>query len=143
MLPRFIFALLVASAPLAAQANGAPPAPDRSAAGTFTEDQAERGKKTYDSVCASCHETSYHTDDQFRFNWFGRTVYDLFKILKTTMPEDNPGGLSDEEYTRVIAYILKLNGFQAGSDSLPSDSLVTKSIRLRPAPTDSVKPLRR
>ena len=133
---RLAVGLLALSAPLAAQTNGSA---DRSAAGAYTEDQAVRGKIAYETFCASCHATSFHTDDQFRFNWFGRTVYDLFRTLKTTMPEDNPGGLSDDEYTRVIAYVLKLNGFPAGPDSLPADSLVTKGIRIRAA-GDTVKP---
>jgi hypothetical protein len=46
------------------------------------------------------------------------------------MPEDNVGGLTDDEYTRVIAYILKLNGFAAGSDSLKADTLEMKRIRI-------------
>jgi mono/diheme cytochrome c family protein len=139
MSPPRLFAVLLAAAPLAAQtqSNGAA---ERSPAGAYTEDQATRGKTAYDMFCASCHTTSYHTDEQFRFSWFGRTVFDLFRTLKTTMPEDNPGGLSDDEYTRVIAYILKLNGFQAGTDSLPSDSVVTKLIRIRVVVPDSVKP---
>lgn len=115
----------------------------RSAAGTYTEDQAARGEAVYKATCASCHETSFHTDEQFRFNWFGRTVFDLFKILKTTMPEDNIGGLTDDEYTRVIAYILKLNGFAAGADSLKADTLELKRIRIAPAAADSTKPNRR
>lgn len=130
----------LASLPLSAQTNGDPPS--RSAAGAYAEDQATRGETAYRSYCASCHETSFHTDEQFRFNWFGRTVYDLFKILKTTMPEDNIGGLSDDDYTRVIAYILKLNGFPAGADSLRADSLEMKRIRIAPATADSVKPNR-
>jgi hypothetical protein len=75
-------------------------------------------------------------------NWFGRTVFDLFKILKTTMPEDNIGGLSDEEYVRVIAYIFKLNGFPSGTDSLRADTLEMKRIRISAALPDSVKPRR-
>jgi mono/diheme cytochrome c family protein len=106
---------------------------DHAAAGTYTEAQAARGKVVYESVCAACHTTSFHTDETFRFNWFGRSVLDLFKTLKTTMPEDNPGGLSDDDYARVIAYILKLNGFAAGPDSLPVDSVRMKSIRIRAA----------
>jgi mono/diheme cytochrome c family protein len=110
---------------------------EHSATGTFTEDQASRGKLVYESYCAACHTTSFHTDEQFRFNWFGRTVADLFKTLKTTMPEDNPGGLSDDDYTRVIAYILKLNGFPAGTDSLAADSVQMKAIRIRAATADT------
>jgi len=120
----------MASAPLAAQTASAPP-PDRPAVGVYTDSQAVRGETVYNSVCASCHTISFHTDEQFRFNWFGRTVFDLFKTLKTTMPEDNPGGLSDDEYARVIAYILKLNGFQSGTDSLSADTTAMKRIRIK------------
>jgi len=138
VLPRLLLALLLATTKLGAQTNGGSP-PERSAAGSYTEGQATRGKTAYDTYCASCHTTSFHTDEQFRFNWFGRTVLDLFKTLRATMPEDNPGGLSDDEYARVIAYILKLNGFAAGADSLPSDTVTMKRLRIRPAGTDTVK----
>jgi mono/diheme cytochrome c family protein len=136
---RFLILLLLLASPLAAQANGDS---TRLAAGAYTEDQATSGETVYKSYCAACHETSFHTDAQFRFNWFGRSVYDLFKILKTTMPEDNVGGLSDDQYTHVIAYILKLNGFAAGADSLRADSVAMKRIRISPAVADSVKPPR-
>lgn len=136
--PRLLVLLLLSSAPVAAQTAGAPP-PDRPAIGVYTDSQAVRGETVYSSVCASCHTTSFHTDEQFRFNWFGRTVYDLFKTLKTTMPEDNPGGLSDDDYTRVIAYILKLNGFQSGTDSLSSDTTAMKRIRIKQSVADTVK----
>lgn len=99
-------------------------------AGVYKEEQAVLGDTVFQKNCLSCHAPSFHSDDQFRMNWLGRTVFDLFKLLKTTMPEDNIGGLTDDEYTRVIAYILKLNGFPAGADSLSSDSLSQKTIRI-------------
>lgn len=118
---------LLAATPVSAQNNGAlKPA----SAGVYKEDQAARGDTVFQRTCLSCHTPSFHADEQFRMNWIGRTVYDLFKLLKTTMPEDNIGGLSDDEYTRVIAYVLKLNGFPAGADSLSSDSLAQKRIRI-------------
>jgi mono/diheme cytochrome c family protein len=132
-----IVSLLVAASSAHAQSSDAGAVAERPAAGTFTEDQASRGKIVYESYCAACHTTSFHTDEQFRFNWFGRSVADLFKTLRTTMPEDNPGGLSDDEYTRVIAYILKLNGFAAGTDSLAADTAQMKTIRIRAAAADS------
>jgi mono/diheme cytochrome c family protein len=141
VLSRITLLLAVAVAPVAAQtANSpAPPKPSappadtsltRDANGQYTESQAALGLKVYEGNCASCHETTYHTGEPFRFSWFGRTVYDLFKVLKTTMPDDNVGGLSDGDYTRVIAYILKLNGFAAGSDSLQADSTYMRKIRI-------------
>jgi mono/diheme cytochrome c family protein len=135
---RLVALLLVMSSPLSAQANGQP---DRSAAThpAYTEEQAARGDTVFKRTCASCHDLNFHKDEQFRMNWFGRNVWDFFKILKTTMPEDNIGGLTDDEYTRVIAYIFKLNGFPAGADSLKADSLEMRRIRIGAA-TDSTKP---
>ena len=123
--------LLLAAAPLAAQSADTTSKP--ASAGVYTEAQAARGDTLFQKFCLSCHTPAFHADQQFRMNWFGRPVFELFKILKTTMPEDNIGGLSDDEYTRVIAYILKLNGFPAGADSLRSDSLEQKRIRISPA----------
>ena len=120
-------AALLAAMPVSAQDNGAlKPA----SAGVYKEDQAARGDTVFQRTCLSCHTPTFHADEQFRMNWIGRTVYDLFKLLKTTMPEDNIGGLSDDDYTRVIAYVLKLNGFPAGADSLSSDSLAQKRIKI-------------
>jgi mono/diheme cytochrome c family protein len=133
---RFSILLFAVTTPLFAQTNGSA---ERPAAGAYTSDQAALGEKAYQMYCASCHATSFHTDEQFRMNWFGRTTYDLFKILKTTMPEDNVGGLTDDEYTRVIAYILKLNGFSAGTDSLKADTLEMKRIRIAAATPDTTK----
>ena len=120
-------AAVLAAMPVSAQDNGAlKPA----SAGVYKEDQAARGDTVFQRTCLSCHTPTFHADEQFRMNWIGRTVYDLFKLLKTTMPEDNIGGLSDDDYTRVIAYVLKLNGFPAGADSLSSDSLAQKRIKI-------------
>jgi mono/diheme cytochrome c family protein len=139
---RSLLIFAVAAAPLTAQTNGST---ERSAAqGTYSAEQAERGDTVFKASCASCHEPTFHNDAQFRMNWFGRTVFDLFKTLKTTMPEDNIGGLSDDEYTRVIAYILKLNGFPAGADSLRADTLEMRRIRIGTAVgVDSLRRRRR
>ena len=129
--------LLGTAAALAAQSNGAR---ERALGGAFTEDQVKRGELTFQSYCLSCHTPSFHTGEQFRMSWFGRTVYDYFKVVKATMPEDNPGALTDDEYTRVIVYIFRMNGFSPGADSLPTDTLVMKGIRIAAPPADSAKP---
>ncbi len=84
----------------------------------------------FENSCAACHEKSFHTGEKFFFSWKGRTLLDYFKVVKSTMPEDNPAGLPDEDYVRVIAYIMTLNGYLAGSDSLRADSLHLKRIRI-------------
>ena len=124
---------MVSTGPLLAQTNGSsatPPASTTTA--VYSESQAALGKTAFEMYCASCHAPSDYAGEQFRMNWYGRRVSDLFRVLKTTMPEDNIGGLSDDDYTRVITYILKLNGFPAGKDSLPSDSTFMRGIRIGP-----------
>ena len=122
-----VIALIGAAHGIAAQA---PSEIKPATAGVYREEQAALGDSVFQKTCLACHSPTFHSDEQFRMNWIGRTVYDLFKLLKTTMPEDNIGGLSDDDYTRVIAYILKLNGFPAGADSLTTDSLAQKRIRI-------------
>ena len=112
-------------------------------AGVYKEEQAVLGDSLFQRNCLSCHTPTFHSDDQFKMNWIGRTVFDLFKLLKTTMPEDNIGGLSDDDYTRVIAYILKLNGFPAGADSLSADTLAQKRIKIGSDSSAAKAPQRR
>ena len=133
---RISILLLALAAPAVAQTSGAAGKP---ATSSFTEDQASKGESVYLATCSSCHVPSDHTGEQFKMNWFGRTVFDYFSNLKKTMPEDNPGGLSDDEYVRVVAYILKLNGFRAGADSLGADSTSMKLIKIGPLPGDTTK----
>ena len=63
--------------------------------GVYTEEQATRGDTEHQNNCSSCHGTEKYSGDAFTKNWVGRTVFDLFDQIKTTMPDDNPGGLSD------------------------------------------------
>jgi len=130
--------LAILAVPLGAQTSDTT---ERSVgSGAYTEAQALLGENVYKATCSSCHVPSDQAGEQFKLNWFGRTVFDYFINLKKTMPDDNPGGLSDDEYTRVVAYILKLNGFPAGTDSLSADSTAMQRIRIGPAAVDATKP---
>ena len=102
--------------------------------GVYTEEQATRGDTEHQNNCSSCHGTEKYSGDAFTKNWVGRTVFDLFDQIKTTMPDDNPGGLSAQQYKDVVAYILKTNGFPAGTDSLPSDPEAMRLLRIDAKP---------
>ena len=123
----FVVALLsVSTSALAAQTadSAAVTAP------VYGVDQANGGAATYQAFCISCHDDGYHTAAKFRQKWSGRSVYELFTTLRATMPDDNPGGLSNDDYIRVIAYILKQNGVRPGTDSLAVDSVRMSRMRL-------------
>lgn len=114
-----------------AQSTSAATAPGKTtAAGVFTAEQATRGFETYKQVCASCHTVSEHSDDNFRFLWNGETIYNLFDVLWTTMPQDNPGTMAPGAVIDVIAYILKLNNAPEGKEALKSDSTSMRAIKI-------------
>jgi hypothetical protein len=46
------------------------------------------------------------------------------------MPLGNAGSLSPEDYTDIIAYVLKVNQFPAGSNELKTDSTALKAITI-------------
>jgi len=111
--------------------------------GVYTEEQATRGDTEHQNNCSSCHGTEKYSGDAFTKNWVGRTVFDLFDQIKTTMPDDNPGGLSAQQYKDVVAYILKTNGFPAGTDSLPSDPEAMRLLKIdaKPNKQSALRPM--
>jgi len=60
------------------------------------------------------------------------TALDLYQYLKTRMPWQAPGILSDQEYWQLTAFLLKLNGIDPGSQ--PLDENLAAQIRMRPLP---------
>ncbi len=117
-----------------------PPGPDAQASvldGVYTEDQAERGRQVYAETCTACHATDEFTGAIFG-TWFGQPVGRFYSLIQSTMPEDNPGGLSGARYADVVAYILELNGYPAGDGDLPPDRAVLNQIRLE-EPPDSAR----
>ena len=98
----------------------------------YTEPQARRGQRAFRQVCSDCHYTSEFKGPVFTDVWARRTARDLYRELRRTMPDDNPGGLPRQTYVDVMAYILELNGYPAGSDELPPDDEILRSFRLTP-----------
>jgi S-disulfanyl-L-cysteine oxidoreductase SoxD len=99
-------------------------------AGVYTADQAERGFDVYTSYCKSCHTPESHSGATFRANWNGKTMADLMGLVRTKMPKNDPGSLSEQEYADVLAYVLKLNRMPVGKVELPADSTKLSVIRI-------------
>ena len=116
--------------------------------GIFTEAQAKRGQAVYSGACGMCHGRRLNgaPDDpdmrstpplaraRFLRVWEGSSLATLFEYTRATMPEGNPGSLTDEEYVDVIAYMLSIGGMPAGDDDLRPDpqSLARAVIRQGP-----------
>lgn len=96
----------------------------------YTEEQATSGAALFGRVCAECHEKADITKADFRSKWNGRTLFELYELVRTTMPDSNPGGLSRDEYAGALAYILKMNGLPAGSSGVMPDSAAMSNAKL-------------
>ncbi|HVZ48437.1 MAG TPA: cytochrome c [Gemmatimonadaceae bacterium] len=106
-------------------------------AGVYTDAQATRGESTFNGTCLSCHVPSDYTGDSFQSKFVGGTVFDMFDDIRQSMPQDNPGSLTNEQYTDLVAYLFKLNGLPTRDRELPAviDSL--KAIKVEAKPPQS------
>jgi len=100
-------------------------------AGPFTAAQATAGRQAYEANCAACHGSDLGgtpplAGEGFIGGWRTRTTRDLTGLIRTTMPSDNPGGLSETAYVNIAAYILQYNGIAPGTTPLT----ITTEVRI-------------
>jgi hypothetical protein len=120
--PLLALAFICAAAPLAAQA------PDAASVGAYAEEQATRGSAVFGARCIECHARADIASPDFRLRWNGRTAFDLYERMRTSMPDGNPGTYGPQEYLDVLAYFLKANGLQAGGVEFTADTSVMSRI---------------
>jgi alcohol dehydrogenase (cytochrome c) len=109
---------------------------------TYTAAQAAAGKELYTQNCASCHGANLDDGEfapplrgvEFRQRWGGRPAEALFTYTSTRMPPAMPGGLGDERYAQLLAFVLEQNGVAAGTRPLPSDAAALMPMVLPAAP---------
>ncbi len=106
--------------------------------GVYTAAQAERGQVLYDDQCAVCHGpirafvpemAALLGDHTFRAKWQGRSLAELFELIRETMPQDAPGSLSPQQSADIVAYILSGNRKPAGGTPLTNDAAQLDGIR--------------
>lgn len=103
-------------------------------AGVYTNPQARRGEATYQANCVACHSAKAYTGEDFKVAWLTRSVFDIFDVIRTLMPEDNPGGLPRQDYIDIVAYMLSLNGYPAGERELPTEDDGLKAVKIDDPP---------
>lgn len=103
--------------------------------GVYTRRQADEGRDLFALACQSCHAPTQHAGADFRGKWFGRSLGELFIYLRNEMPKTDPGTMSDEEYTLLIAYLMRINRMPAGQSPLAADSVALHRIRIDSVPS--------
>ena len=91
--------------------------------GVYTAAQAARGAKLFESTCTTCHREPGGTapvlaGERFTKTFSDATLQVVFTTIKTTMPRNAPGSLSDAEYVDVVAHLLKINSYADGMNEL-------------------------
>lgn len=113
--------------------------------GVYAKEQASRGERLYVKQCASCHGPDLGGGEmapglnggEFNANWNDLSLGDLFERMRVSMPQNNPGSLTSEENSDILAYILNKDGFPAGDTELPAQTQVLRTIKfvaIKPAP---------
>jgi mono/diheme cytochrome c family protein len=110
--------------------------------GVYTEAQAMRGERDYGRSCERCHGVDLSGDPlteipalqgaPFVEQWQGKTVKDLFDLMKRSMPADEPDSLTTRAYVDIAAYLLSANNFPSGSQELSREPGDLQQIRIEP-----------
>ncbi|HXP84307.1 MAG TPA: c-type cytochrome [Bryobacteraceae bacterium] len=103
--------------------------------GVYSAAQAQRGKATFDKECATCHAATLEGFSGpplkgriFMDRWREFNLDVLFENLRTTMPKDFPGTLTEAAYLDVLAYILEANEIPASPRELTVDAVKTTRL---------------
>jgi len=104
--------------------------------GAYTLAQAKRGALK-SGLCVNCHGDEFRggpapelAGPDFLARWDGRSVGDLFEVIRLTMPDDDPGALPREQYADLVAYILAVNKYPTGTAEIGIDTAPLKQIQI-------------
>jgi mono/diheme cytochrome c family protein len=115
--------------------------------GVYSAAQNERGEELHSGACAQCHGLRLNGAAQpdmpsspaiaratFLRKWEGQTVAALFTYVRTKMPPDNPGTLTDQQCVDAIAHMLAMSNMPAGDKELPPDADALERIVIEAQP---------
>jgi mono/diheme cytochrome c family protein len=100
--------------------------------GVYSAEQAEQGKRLFESNCSTCHRSDLSGDrgpaltgDRFFTSWQAGSVNRLFSKIRETMPPNRGTvNLSEDNFIAIVAYILESNTFPPSKD----DTLLTAEV---------------
>jgi polar amino acid transport system substrate-binding protein len=119
----------VADASCAAKDSKPPP--------LFTTAQADAGATKYSDNCAQCHGPTLEgrAGPALKGKHFANPaanfhVGDIFTIVSQNMPATQPASLPQDDYVEIMAFLLRENGYPAGSTKLTFDEAKQSKVPL-------------
>ena len=94
----------------------------------------ERGRVTFTAECSRCHVPT-EMDARLKAKWIGRSGQELFEQVRSTMPAETPGSLSNQQYYDLTAFILDSGNvnIEGGKISVPELAALTINPAAMPA----------
>jgi len=115
--------------------------------GVYTTAQNKRGEEIHAGLCVSCHGPRLNGAGQpdmppspaiaratFLRKWAGQTVAALFTYVRTKMPPDNPGTLTDQQSIDAVAHMFAVSNMPTGDKELPPDPKALAGIVIEAQP---------
>jgi S-disulfanyl-L-cysteine oxidoreductase SoxD len=106
-------------------------------AGVFSQPQTVRGRLHYLQNCsAGCHMPNLTgserapalASEMILRQWEGKSLYDVYFRIKSSMPQQRPGSLPAQLYIDILAYLLQANGLPFGNSELSTDEVQLRHI---------------
>jgi polar amino acid transport system substrate-binding protein len=108
----------------------------------YTDAQATQGAIFYFQNCGMCHgplldgQRGGYPGPALKGADFADPSYDfhvdeIFRFVAKLMPAQQPGSLSDEQNVKIMAFILKQNGYPAGARELTYDGALKSRVPIR------------
>src|ERR1700680_4204859 len=114
--------------------------------GVYSDEQARRGQAVYNDRCTACHGATLGGDlapplagNDFMAVW-GGPLSDIVNKIQNTMPATEPGTLTRQQSSDIVAYMLQVGQFPAGRAELSADEAVQKQIALATAQPAQARP---
>jgi len=106
--------------------------------GVFTQEQADRGAGAFKTACSECHGNDLAGDgfapaltgSDFMGNWNELSVGDLYERIRISMPPSGPSAVTPAQKADIVAYIMNVNKFPAGTTELEPKTEVLKGIKI-------------
>ncbi len=83
---------------------------------------SERGALVFQAYCTRCH-IPIEIENRLRNDWLGHTGAQLLQRISATMPGENAGSLTAQQYLDVTAFVLAI-----GKVELPATALTPKAL---------------
>jgi polar amino acid transport system substrate-binding protein len=103
----------------------------------YTAGQAAIGEKKFQDNCSQCHGADLSgisgpalVGPTFASVKAAFTVGNIFLIVSQNMPATQPGSLAHEDYVEIMSFLLKKNGYPAGTTELTYDGATQSNVPL-------------